>query len=39
MVLAEGYRLIDDLVAHATQPRFCCRRKWRQGDIVIWDDR
>jgi taurine dioxygenase len=35
----EGHRLIDDLVAHATQPQFTYRHKWRQGDIVIWDNR
>ena len=39
MELADGQRLIDDLVAHATQPQFCYRHQWRQGDIVIWDDR
>ncbi|MGE0415419.1 MAG: TauD/TfdA dioxygenase family protein [Acetobacteraceae bacterium] len=35
----EGHRLIDDLVAHATQPRFVYRHKWQQGDLVIWDNR
>ncbi len=35
----EGHRLIDDLVAHATQPQFTYRHRWRQGDIVIWDNR
>jgi taurine dioxygenase len=39
MDLEAGHRLIDELVEHATQPRFCYRHKWRQGDIVIWDDR
>jgi alpha-ketoglutarate-dependent taurine dioxygenase len=39
MDLAAGHQLIDELVAHATQPQFCYRHKWRQGDIVIWDDR
>lgn len=39
MDLAEGHKLIDELVAHATQPQFCYRHKWRKGDIVIWDDR
>jgi taurine dioxygenase len=39
MDVAAGHQLIDDLVAHATQPQFCYRHKWRQGDIVIWDDR
>ncbi len=35
----EGHQLIDDLVAHSTQPRFVYRHKWRRGDIVIWDNR
>ncbi len=39
MEVEDGHRLIDELVAHATQPRFCYRHKWQQGDIVIWDDR
>lgn len=39
MDLAVGHQLIDDLLAHATQPQFCYRHKWRAGDIVIWDDR
>ena len=36
---AEGHRLIDELTAHATQPRFVYRHKWRTGDLVIWDNR
>jgi taurine dioxygenase len=39
MEIEAGHQLIDELVAHATQPQFCYRHKWRQGDIVIWDDR
>ena len=39
MERAEGHRLIDELVAHATQPAFTYRHTWRQGDIVIWDNR
>jgi taurine dioxygenase len=36
---AEGHRLIDELTAHATQPRLVYRHKWRTGDVVIWDNR
>ena len=36
---AESDRLIDELVAHAIQPHFQYRHTWRQGDIVIWDNR
>jgi taurine dioxygenase len=30
---------IDELVEHAIQPQFTYRHKWRQGDIVVWDNR
>ena len=36
---AESDRLLDTLIAHATQPRYEYRHSWRQGDIVIWDNR
>jgi taurine dioxygenase len=35
----EGFALIDALYAHATQPRYEYRHKWRVGDMVIWDNR
>ncbi len=31
--------LIDELMRHATQPRFEYRHRWRPGDWVIWDNR
>ena len=31
--------LLDELIAHATQPKYQYRHIWRQGDIVIWDNR
>lgn len=36
---AEGRALLDELTAHATQPQFCFAHRWREGDIVIWDNR
>lgn len=36
---AEALPLLDQLLAHATQPRFEYRHKWRPGDVVIWDNR
>ncbi len=36
---AESDALLDELIAHATQPRYQYRHVWRQGDIVIWDNR
>ncbi|HET7882446.1 MAG TPA: TauD/TfdA family dioxygenase [Acetobacteraceae bacterium] len=31
--------LLDDLLAHATQPQYEYRHQWRQGDMVMWDNR
>ena len=35
----EGKGLILDIVKHATQPRFCYVHKWREGDVLVWDNR
>jgi taurine dioxygenase len=36
---AESDALLDTLIAHAIQPRYQYRHVWRQGDVVIWDNR
>jgi taurine dioxygenase len=36
---AESDALLDELIAHATQPQYQYRHKWRRGDVVIWDNR
>jgi taurine dioxygenase len=36
---ADALKLIDDLMAHATQRKFEYRHKWRHGDWVMWDNR
>jgi alpha-ketoglutarate-dependent 2,4-dichlorophenoxyacetate dioxygenase len=36
---AEGTALIEELIAFATQPQFIYAHRWRQGDILIWDNR
>lgn len=36
---AEGRAFIRWLNEFATQPRFCFSHAWRQGDLVIWDNR
>jgi alpha-ketoglutarate-dependent 2,4-dichlorophenoxyacetate dioxygenase len=36
---AESKALIEELIGFATQPRFIYAHKWRQGDILIWDNR
>ncbi|MFO1162667.1 MAG: TauD/TfdA family dioxygenase [Reyranellaceae bacterium] len=35
----ESDRLLDELIAHSTQAKYQYRHVWRQGDIVIWDNR
>ena len=39
MPLAEGDALLDELIAHATQPAFVHVHAWRPDDIVVWDNR
>lgn len=36
---AESDALLDELIAHATQPQYQYRHRWRLGDILIWDNR
>ena len=37
--LPDGRLLLRDLIEHATQPEFVYRHAWREGDLVIWDNR
>ncbi|HYC65365.1 MAG TPA: TauD/TfdA family dioxygenase [Reyranellaceae bacterium] len=37
--VGDGRLLILDLIEHATQPRFVYAHTWKQGDLVIWDNR
>ena len=34
-----GHKLIADLMAHATAPGTTYAHRWRQGDVVMWDNR
>jgi taurine dioxygenase len=31
--------LIDGLMAHASKEKYIYRHQWREGDLVIWDNR
>ncbi len=35
----EGYELVEQLYAHCVQDKYIYRHQWRQGDIVIWENR
>ncbi len=39
MAKAEALKLIDELIAHATQRQFVYTHRWRLNDLVMWDDR
>ncbi|HWW63427.1 MAG TPA: TauD/TfdA family dioxygenase [Sphingomonadaceae bacterium] len=35
----EGGDLLSELIDFATQPRFVYSHQWREGDLVVWDNR
>jgi taurine dioxygenase len=39
MAESDALGLLDELLAHATQPKYQYRHQWRQGDMVMWDNR
>jgi taurine dioxygenase len=39
MAEAEAQQLLDRLFALMLEPRFHYRHRWRNGDLVIWDNR
>lgn len=38
MELSEGRALLQELLEWCTQPQFCYRHQWQQGDMVIWNN-
>ncbi len=39
MSLPDGRLLLWELMQHTVQPQFVYRHRWRDGDLVIWDNR
>jgi alpha-ketoglutarate-dependent 2,4-dichlorophenoxyacetate dioxygenase len=39
MHFGESRRLLDDLLAHTTRPECVYQHRWRQWDLVMWDNR
>lgn len=37
--LDESEALLNALWQHATQPQFCYRHQWQEGQTVVWDNR
>jgi alpha-ketoglutarate-dependent 2,4-dichlorophenoxyacetate dioxygenase len=35
----DGRALLKELLEHVTQPQFCYRHEWQEGDLIIWDNR
>jgi len=35
----DGVRLVEELIEFATQDEFVFRHKWREGDVLMWDNR
>lgn len=38
MDLQQGRALLQELLEWCTQPQFCYRHQWQQGDMVIWNN-
>src|SRR5688572_4947542 len=36
---ADAQKLVEELMAHATQRQFVYTHRWRVGDVVMWDNR
>ena len=38
MTEAESQPILESLFQYSTQPEFCCRIRWTQGAVIIWDN-
>jgi alpha-ketoglutarate-dependent 2,4-dichlorophenoxyacetate dioxygenase len=39
MSVDDGRALLKELLDHVTQPEFTHRHEWREGDLIVWDNR
>lgn len=39
MSAGESRTLLDELTAHATQAKYVYRHKWKNDDVIMWDNR
>jgi len=39
MPIEDGRALLKELLDHVTQPQFRYRHEWKEGDLVVWDNR
>jgi len=39
MTEAESRPLLEYLWAHCTKPEFCCRFRWEERSVALWDNR
>jgi taurine dioxygenase len=35
---AESRPILDQIQRHATRPEFCCRFRWSEGALAVWDN-
>ena len=35
----ESETVLEAIYRHCTRPDFCCRLRWRNGDVAVWDNR
>ncbi len=39
MPIDDGRAFLKTLQDYVTQPQFCYRHEWQEGDLVVWDNR
>jgi alpha-ketoglutarate-dependent 2,4-dichlorophenoxyacetate dioxygenase len=39
MTQEDSMRLLDEIMSFATRAEFVYRHRWRENDVVVWDNR